>query len=72
MDKRVTWKMEDNGLRLTYVGSNGAVITRRQQGSRLWHGRDRQHAKSFYYLYNDERFTRLKDAKAEAEKMEAN
>ncbi len=72
MDKQITWKMVDDGLRLTYVGSNGAVIMRKQQGSRLWHGRDRQHAKGYYYTLNNARFYRLKDAKAEAEKMEAN
>jgi hypothetical protein len=72
MDKQITWQMVDDGLRLTYVGSNGAVIMRKQQGSRLWHGRDRQHAKSYYYTLNNVRFYRLKDAKAEAENLGAN
>jgi len=72
MNKQITWKRIHDGLRLTYVGSNGAVIMRRQQGSRLWHGRDRQYSKGYYYTLNNVRFYSLKDAKAEAEKMGVN
>jgi hypothetical protein len=63
----IKWTRVNDGIRLSYVGSNGAVIVRRQIGSKLYHGRDRQYAKSYYYRLNNSSYYSLKDAKQAAE-----
>lgn len=59
----IKWTRENNGIRISYTGSNGAVIIRRSIGSKLYHGRDRQHSKGSYYTYNGLPYYSLKDAK---------
>jgi hypothetical protein len=64
----IKWTMVNDGIKLSYIGSNGAVIVRRGIGSRLYHGRDRQYSKGYYYTLNGKGyFVQLRDAKQAAE-----
>ena len=60
----IKWTRVNDGIKLSYIGSNGAVIVRRGIGSRLYHGRDRQYSKGYYYTLNGKGyFVQLRDAK---------
>ena len=68
----ITWTRTNNGFRIDYVGSNGAVITRRGISAKRYSGRNRQGgAKGSYYEVNGKGwFGTLEAAKTAAATLE--
>lgn len=67
----VTWKMHKDELeRISYIGSNGNVITRHGVGLKPYMGRNHSKPRSGYYKLNGTGFfPTLKSAKEAAEKL---